>query len=188
MDFDRVVSSRRSIRSFKTSRVSWKLILEAIDAANQAPFADNRNHLRFLIVEELETIEKIAKSAHQTWINESNIIIVVCSNDKNLEAMHGERGRIYSRQQSGAAIENLLLKLTDLGLAGCWIGSFDSDNIRRALKIPKEIQIEAIIPVGYPKIKLAKKKKKSLENTIYWEEWDKSRRPTLFEESHREDR
>ena len=48
--------------------------------------------------------------------------------------MHGERGRIYARQQAGAAINTLLLKLTDLGLQSCWVGSYDDEKIRELLE------------------------------------------------------
>lgn len=180
MDLDSAINERKSVRSFKSKKPSWKDILEAVDSACKAPFADGRNNLKFLIVEESETIEKIAEFAEQSWISEAQTLVVVCSDDTNLENMHGDRGRVYSRQQAGAAIENFLLKLTDLGLASCWVGAFTDETIKQLLKIPSHIQVEALIPVGYESVKSKRKEKKELEHAIFWEFWDARRRPSYL--------
>jgi len=182
MEFDAVIKKRKSVRSFKDKRASWKDVLEAIEAANQGPFADNQNNLKFIIVEEPNMIDNLAKECDQLWINKAKILIVLTSEDKHVERMFGERGRVYSRQQAGAAISTFLLKIAELGLASCWVGSYNDHEIRRLLNIPEDRQIEAILPVGYEKDKTEKKKKKSLEATIYWGKWDCSKRPEFFAE------
>lgn len=183
MEFDSVINKRKSVRSFRGKRASWKDVVEAIDAALQAPFAGNHNNLKFLSVEDPSSIAQIAKLCEQLWINESGFLVIVCSDDRHLENLFGERGRIYSRQQAGAAIENLLLKLTDLGLAGCWVGSYPDEIIRQLLKIPAHIQIEAIIPIGYEKSGVKQKsKKKPFATSMYWERWNIEKRPTFFKE------
>jgi nitroreductase len=182
MEFDEIIKRRKSVRSFKNKKAPWDKVLEAIDAANQGPFASNINNLKFLIVEDEEMIDQIAKLCDQIWINESKILVLVCSDEIIPEDMHGERGRVYSRQQAGAAVVTMLFKLVDLGLSSCWVGAYNDDRIRGCLGIPGRIQIEAIIPVGYEKEKAAKNKKKQLANTIYWEKWESSKRPEFLRE------
>ena len=106
---------------------------------------------------------------------------MVCSDDTHLENLYGERGRVYSRQQAGAAIQTFLLKLVDLGLSACWVGSYSDKLIRELLKIPEDIQVEAIIPVGYEKGRIGRRKKKELENSLRWELWNVKRRLTRFD-------
>lgn len=183
MEFDSVIEKRKSVRSFKSKRPDWRSIIEAVDASCQGPFADGLNTLKFLIIEDPDKINKIAEFASQLWINQAPILVVVCSDDTNLENMHAERGRVYSRQQAGSAINTFLLKLTDLGINSCWVGSFTDELIKQFLKIPEHIQIEALIPVGYESGKSAKKKKKDLEHALFWEEWDNRKRPSLISEA-----
>lgn len=182
MDFDAIVDKRKSVRSFKNKSVSWKRIMDAIDCAVRGPFADGVNNLNFVILEEPDKISKISEFASQTWINEAPILVVVCSDDSALENLHGDRGRVYSRQQAGSAIQTFLLKLTEMGLAGCWIGAYSDELIKQFLKIPSHIQVEAIIAVGYESDKIVKKVKKNMEHSIYWEEWGQRGRPTLIQE------
>ncbi len=182
MEFDKVIESRKSVRSFRSKKARWEDVIEAVDVARKSPFAGNQNHMKFIIIEKQETIDRIAELSNQLWINESGILVVVCSDDTHLENMYGERGRVYSRQQSGAAIENFLLKIADMGLSACWVGAYQDELIKQLLKIPEHMQIEAIIPVGYEKKKEERKEKKSLESVMFWEYWDNRKRPSLFEE------
>lgn len=184
MNFDELVKKRKSVRRFSSKKVSWKDALNAIDAAIQGPFAGNEMNLRFLIVEKQETINQIAMYAEQDWIQDSNLLIVVCAEEMHVENMYGERGRIYSRQQAGAAVQTIMLSLAEKNIGTCWVGAYNDDSIRDILRIPLPIQIEAIIACGYEDKKLAepKKEKKALESSIFWEQWLGFRRPSLFEE------
>ena len=184
MEFNNVVKKRKSVRAFTGKKASWKSVLDAIEIANHGPFAGNINGLKFLIIEEQETIKKIAKFSEQTWISQAGILVLVCSDETHLENMYGERGRIYSRQQAGAAIYAFLLKIAELGLGACWVGAYTDERIKEILEIPQNIQIEAIIPIGHEDKKNSEDKpdKKELENVIYWETWKNDKRPSIFKE------
>ena len=189
MDFDSVIKKRHSTKEFKKLRkASWKSVLEAIDAALQGPFAGNVNTLKFIVVEDKDKIKELAKHSHQSWITQSRLVVVVCTDDTHLENIYGERGRVYNKQHAGAAINTFLLKLTDLGLDSCWVGAFTDEFIRNSLNIPAHIGVEAIIPIGHGKRKTKPSKKIPLENALYWGEWGKNKRPPLFEEKKEEPR
>jgi len=185
MELSKVIEKRRSIRNFSNKKASWKDVIEAIDAAMQAPFAGNTNNLRFLIIESPETISMLAEKAEQDWIQDASIVILVCTNHEQLTRLYEERGLEYSQQQTGAAIQNFLLTATDRGLAACWIGAFDEEAIKSRLGVSGSYKIEALIPVGYENAKQPAKKihKKSFSTSIYWEKWGERKRPTIFKES-----
>lgn len=176
------IESRCSIRQFSNKKVKWADVLEAIDAANQAPFAGNINNLKFIIVENHDTIQKLTECCQQHWINDANFIVVVCAETRKLTGLYDNLGKTYSKHQVGAAIQNFLLRITDLGLASCWIGSFVESQIKRTLKIPENYDVEALLPIGYPSKKPKKSRKERLENTIYWETWNQEKKPIGFKD------
>jgi len=178
-----VIDRRRSVRDFGKKRASFKLVIDAVDAANQGPFASNHNNLKFLIVENPDKIAEIADASEQDWIATSGIVVLIVSDDKHLENVYGERGRVYSKLQAGAAINTFMLKLTDFGLDSCWVGAYSHEKLRKAFKMPKHVQIEAVVPIGYAVKHNRKKEKKELEWSLFWEEWGAQRRPTKFEEN-----
>lgn len=184
MEFDEVVKKRKSVRSFLSKPVDFRAILDAIHSANLGPYAGNVNNMKYVIVEDKREIEALAKHAEQTWISNAQAVIVVCTEDMHIEKMYGERGRIYSRQQAGAAINTIMLKLTELGISTCWVGAYTDEVIRGILGAPAHVNIEAIIPVGYerPVKGEVKKRKKEVGNVIYWDVWERGRRPTILSE------
>jgi nitroreductase len=185
MDFDRVIEERHSCRAFREKIVDWRKVVHAIEAGTKSPFAGNEQGFRFVIIENKEKIAKIAKFANQSWIAEAPILIVVGNDELKLEKLYGERGRVYSRQQAGAAIQNILLHLTNEGLGCCWVGAYTDELIKHLLGMPSHVQIEAIIPVGYERHEKSKKRyrhQKDLEHFMFWEAWETRRRPTIYKE------
>jgi|SRR3989344_6586662 len=181
MKTEDAINKRTSVREFSNKPVKFEIIMNAIESANQAPFAGNINNLKFIIIEKKENKNSIAEFSQQYWVLDAQWIVVVCSEYKKLERLYHERAEIYARQQAGAAIENMLLNLSSNNLGACWVGAFAEHEIKVRLKIPKEWNIEAIIPIGYPKLRAIRKKRKlDIENNIFWEKWNESSKPRKY--------
>ncbi len=173
MDFEKVIKGRRSIRNYSDKKITSDIVMKAIEAANLAPSPGNLPVLKFIIVEDKEKITKIAQACQQPFVRTAPVLIVVCSDAKDTEKMYDERADKYIKQNAGAAIENFLLKITDMKLASCWIGAFSDVSVKNILKIPNEIDIEAILPIAYQaKTDNTKQRPKpGLIETCYFEEW-----------------
>jgi len=180
MKTEEAITNRISTREFSNKPVKTDIILEAIDAANHAPFAGNINNLKFIIIGSKDNKQLVAEFSQQYWISDAQWIVIVCSETEKLKNLYQDRGLIYSRQQAGAAIQNMLLRLTDQGLSACWVGAFTENEIKSKLKIPEKWVIEAVIPIGYSKKREHKKRKISLENKIFWEKWDEKGKPRKY--------
>ena len=168
MDLDKAIRSRKSIRKFKSKKPDWRDIIECIDAMRYAPSAGNNFVQRFILVDDKEKIQKISEAAQQSFITEVGYVLVVYSSLSRTLNSYGERGKIYSRQQTGAAIQNFLLKIEEKSLATCWIGHFVEEQIKDLLKIPKTSNVEALFPIGYPAERGKKERKIDLDRVLYF--------------------
>jgi len=100
----------------------------------------------------------------------------VCTSPIRTITSYGEQGKIYCRQQAGAAIQNFLLAIHEKGLATCWVGSFVERLVKETLKIPENIDVEAILPIGYEFDKSQKRKSKiGLDNILYFNKFKNSK-------------
>ena len=173
MNLTSAIKKRASIRNYLPKKVKYDKIIDALEAANHAPSPGNLQVLKYIIIDNPETIDKIAKACVQPFISTAPVVIAVCSDQKNTKRMFPERTEKYTRQQAGAAIENFLLKITDMGLASCWIGAFSEPTIKNILKIPDNITVEAILPIAYPnKTKpITQKPKTELGSLVYFNAW-----------------
>ncbi len=173
MDFDKTIKKRSSIRDYYNKKVKIDKVIDAIEAANLAPSPGNIPILKYIIIENKETINQIAQACQQDFVANACFLVVVCSDKKKVEIMYDIRAEKYTKHHAGAAVENFLLKITEMKLASCWVGAFSDTTIKNILKIPEDIDVEAVLPVAYPsKIKKQEQKSKtSLNNIIYFEKY-----------------
>ncbi len=171
MDLKRAVRERHSVRSFSSRTPDWRKIIECIDSMLYAPLAGNVPIHKFILISDLKKIEKIAQLCQQEFIADTEYVVVVCSNIKKLEKMYEHDAVKYSRQESGAAIQNFLLMITAHGLATCWTGLYDEKELKRLLKIPDDTIVEALFPIGYEFKKSHPLRKQELDTSIYFDEW-----------------
>ena len=172
MELDKAIKERHSVRRYSTKKPNFEQIAEILEAAISAPLAGNIPTARFIVVTEQEKIDEISQACQQEHIEKSSMLIIVCSDKTQIIRSYGERGEKYSRQQAGAVIENALLKITDLGLATCWTGAFADNMIKHALEIPDNIEIEAVLPIGYEMPKAGKqRKKRDLDQVLFFNKW-----------------
>lgn len=153
-DFWQTIKKRKSVRSFDPNKpVSDVLIKKLLGAAKMAPSAGGIYPTDFVIIRDQETKIEIATAAlNQRFLSEAPIIIVVTSDVEKTAATYGERGRnLYAIQDAAVAAENILLATTDSGLGSCWVGAFDEEEIKKILKLKKNVRPLTIIPIGYEK-------------------------------------
>ena len=55
----------------------------------------------------------------------------------------------YAAENAGFVMEDLLLKLTDMGLDSCWLTFEDSEYIKTALELESDLDVMAIAAFGY---------------------------------------
>jgi len=180
MEFDKLLHERASIRRFSTEKPEPELIQEIIEAGNLAPSPGNLPILRYIIIEDEALIRTIAEACQQNFITKAPYAMVICSDPKNIIRAYDKRAKVYVKQQAGAAIENMLLKITNLGLVSCWIGAFSDLTIRNALKIPEHLDIEAVLPVGnrFIKERSKQKRKPGLYDRVFFDTFgNKYRKP-----------
>lgn len=179
MELDKAIKERHSVRRFSSKKPDWRDIMKAIDSARLAPLAGNIPAIRYLIIDDKEKIYKLSKASQQDFVATADYIIVVCSDLTNLTRSYNKRAEKYAKQQAGASIQNLLLRLTELGLATCWVGAFSDSEVKSILKIPDHIEVEAFFPIGYEAIKSKQRLKPSLDRIIFFNNWGERRMTPL---------
>ncbi len=182
MELDQCIEKRASYRSYNDKKVAWEDLIAILNAARLAPSSGNLQNWSFIVVQKTELKEEITKSAlNQNWINQAPVLVIVCSRLENIKRHYGERGEIlYSIQNCASAVNNMLLKATDLGIASCWINAFDEDAVKRILKVPLGVRPQAIITLGYSNEKIEKLKRYELDLLIHFEEWNGKKSEGIF--------
>jgi nitroreductase len=173
----KTIADRHSTRQFSSEPVSDEQLKLILNAANQAPSAHNQQSWRFIVLagdKKKGLASLIASKAEQfprasaallrmasRSITSAPVVIAISNTGELIH--HGTQlfqidsklsddfFRTMEIQSSSAAVENLLIAATSLGLASVWLGIMFliKDEILEYLNEPKG-EFMAIIAVGHP--------------------------------------
>jgi nitroreductase len=144
------IINRRSIRSYKSDAVSEEQIEQVLRAAMAAPSAGNQQPWEFIVVTDRTLLTKITEiHPYSKMLLEAPAAVIVCG-DTSREKHAG-----YWVQDCSAAVENILLEATHLGLGSVWLGVHPlqerAEGLKQLFKMPKSVIPLAVIALGYAK-------------------------------------
>ncbi|MFQ6061689.1 MAG: nitroreductase family protein [Methanosarcinales archaeon] len=145
MEVYEAIEKRISVRKFKPDSISDEILQKILHAGTLAPNAFNSQPWEFIIIKDQDLKEKLIEMrAHiprqKEALSTAPVILVVC--------YYKEHG-VDAVASAYTCIENMLLAATDEGLGAVTL-TFHGKKIKRILKIPKGIDVAAVIPIGYP--------------------------------------
>ena len=148
MDFVELAKARYSVRSFKQNEIEEEKLMAVIEAGRVAPTARNFQPQKVYVVRSKEYREKLAGVCRFTF---GAPVIIVVGYDRERDW----KNRLmppYSSGETDAAIvcTHMMLAAADMGIGSCWVGYFNADDIAKALELPENIQVTAMLPIGYP--------------------------------------
>lgn len=152
MDVFEAITTRPSITRYKNEGVERENLARILEAARWAPSAGNMQSWEFVIVTDLDKLEKLSEYAHnQSHVRDAPAAIVILSDLDKAERQYGERGReLFAIQETAAAMQNMLLEAYNQDLGAAWVGAFEEERVRDLLSIPDRLRPVAIVTLGYP--------------------------------------
>ena len=109
-----------------------------------APSACNLQPWEFIVVQG-EARMAALRAAIRIGDYNAPLAVVVLANPANIP-WSGNGYQI----DCAAAIENMLLAATAMGLGSVWLGSYDETALRRMYGIPERIALVSVVYFGYP--------------------------------------
>ncbi len=149
MQLEQAIMKRRSVRKYLSKQVDDATIKQLLQSAMAAPSACNKQPWEFFVVKNADVLQKLSHSARFANYN-APLMIVVCSNkDRQLS----QKDNDFFIQDCSAAIQNMLLTATDLGLGSCWCGVYPLETavkrVKDALSLADNITPLSIVLFGY---------------------------------------
>lgn len=147
----KLIFERRSVRKYGKDAVSDGEIRDMLEAAMAAPSACCKDPWHFIVLRDREILEKTAAGLpHGGMLADAGAGIVVCG--ALSEAHDGMLS--YMLQDCSAAIENILLAASSLGLGAVWLGAHPREDriehLRKTLGIPESITPISVVSIGRP--------------------------------------
>ena len=163
------IASRRSYRGkylpTPVPREHLKLIMEA---GYHAPSGCNKQTTSFIAVDDPEILAKFRTVIDPPKAETCPAMICVLT-----QRIIAYRDKTFYKQDYGAAIQNMLLAIEELGYASCWIEGHVTDvdrigyQMQQFLGVPDEYELICFLPVGIPAEEIPTIKKKPFEERAW---------------------
>ncbi|WP_312096275.1 nitroreductase family protein [Niallia sp.] len=157
MNVSEAITTRRTIKKFKSDEVDNAVIVEWLQRARFAP-----NHKMTEPWEILFIGEKTrAELKHKTNFGGASKVLAVLS--------HKGRNQIERDENLSAVscfIQNLMLQAWEEGVGTFWSSVGSSALGRRTLGVSEEYEVVAVLAIGYPEEIMAPKERASIEEKI----------------------
>jgi len=166
-----VIRKRKSVRKYKPDPIPDDVLLRVLEAARLAPSAKNLQPWKFIIVKDEKIKEKLVEAClNQHFIAEAPIVIVACGFPDECYAKQGRYMKSWPIDVA-IAMEHLILQAAEEGLGTCWIGAFEESKVKEILKVPENVRIVALTPLGYPAHEPKDRGRKKLEEIISYDKY-----------------
>lgn len=150
MDVRECILKRRSIRKYLDKEIDRRIVVDLLECAMAAPSACNKQPWEFYVIENQDVLKEIKMCSRYSQFN-SPLVIIVCGNQ---ERSLSKKENDFWIQDVSAAIENILLRATSIGLGTVWCGltptEIPTKKVKEVLSLPEYIIPLGMIHIGYP--------------------------------------
>jgi nitroreductase len=166
MDLFETVEKRRSIRKFKPNPIPDKDLKKILEAGRLAPSGGNRQPWSFIVVRKPETKKKLAAVANlQRFIADADTVLIALGDPAVSKSLY--------KQDPMIAIEHMVLASTALGYGTCWIGAFNENDVKEIAKVPENMTVIALLPIGVPDETPPPKPRRAFKEVFFKESYGK---------------
>ena len=171
MTLSQLIQQRQSIRKYSDKPVAKEIIEQLLESARLAPSAVNYQPWKFLVCTSEEAKKAVRESYPREWFNSAQLYIVACG-DHNASWKRAADGKDHCDIDIAIAVEHIVLKTTDLGLATCWVCNFDAQKLKVDLSLAENWEPIVLLPIAYPSAENEpdprSKKRKTLSEIVEW--------------------
>jgi nitroreductase len=179
--FLELITQRQSVRKYTSKPVEPEKLHRCLKAARLAPSASNSQPWRFIVVNEPELVQKVAKetagplATFNNFVAEAPVIVAIVIEKMKTVTQVGAylKDREYALIDIGIAAEHFCLQAAEEGLGTCMLGWFNEKPIKQLLNIPKNKRIGLLITLGYAPedYTLREKRRKGMEEVVEYNKY-----------------
>ncbi|MCF0106617.1 MAG: nitroreductase family protein [Holdemanella sp.] len=158
MEFNEVLQTRRSIRSYTGEALCHETLEEIVKLAQFAPSWKNQQTTRYYVLESKQALDQMREEGlapfnAQRTMKASNYIIITFVKDVVGYNEDGtptnELGNGWGCFDAGIACQSLILAAKDKGVGTLIMGIRDAQKIKELYDIPENEVVTAVVSLGY---------------------------------------
>jgi nitroreductase len=146
----KLLSKRWSPLAISDQPVEKEKLDRIFEAMRWAPSSFNEQPWRIVYAtkDNSEAFENLASLLLEgnAWAKNAYVLMLICSTEK---FTRNDKHNVHHAYDTGAAVANMLVEATDLGLVAHQMAGFDSDRAPKIVDLPEGVEPLTMMALGY---------------------------------------
>ncbi len=175
-EFLEIIHKRRSVRVYKSGKVTDQQLETILEAARWAPSGANTQPWEFVVTRDREKMKKVRQIYSEEWkrrkledpihykglkkdyVGDVSVLVLVCGDPRTMGVylttrQPGDREKLFQVSVANA-VEHLMLMAASMGLGTVWVSVREEveADLRKLFNVPDPLRLLWVVPIGHPRV------------------------------------
>lgn len=168
-----IIQTRRSVRVYKTGKVSNEQLERILESARWAPSGANTQPWEFVVTRDREKMKRIRKIYDNEWrqrkredpvnykglkkehVGDVSVIVLVCGDARTKQVylttrQPADREKLFQASIANA-VQQMMLTAASMNLGTVWVSVREEvePELRELFKVPAALRLLWVVPIGH---------------------------------------
>ena len=198
-EFLAIIHKRRSVRVYKSGKVTDEQLETILEAARWAPSGANTQPWEFVVTRDREKMKKVRQIYSEEWkrrkledrihykglkkdyVGDVSVLVLVCGDPRTMGVylttrQPGDREKLFQASVANA-VEHMTLMAASMGLGTVWVSVREEveAELRELFKVPQSLRLLWVLPIGHARVWPRPRMRREPSAFVHWESYDEKK-------------
>lgn len=191
-----IIRKRRSVRVYKSGRVTDKQLEMILEAGRWAPSGANTQPWEFVVTRDRAKMKRVRQIYDNEWkerkkedpinykglkkdyVGDVSVLVLVCGDPRTRQIylttrQPGDREKLFQASIANS-VEHMMLMAASMGLGTVWVSVREEvePELRELFKVPQPLRLLWVVPIGHAKSWPKPKPRRKISDFVHREFYD----------------
>jgi nitroreductase len=191
-----IIRTRRSVRVYKTGKVSDLQLQNILEAARWAPSGANTQPWEFVVTRDRKKMKRVREIYANEWeqrkledpvhykglkkdyVGDVSVLVLVCGDARTKQVylttrQAADREKLFQASIANA-VQQMMLAAASMNLGTVWVSVREEvePELRKLFQVPPELRLLWVVPIGHARSWPKAKPRRSSAAFTHWETYD----------------
>jgi len=192
----KTIHSRRSVRVYKTGKVTDEQLERILDAARWAPSGANSQPWEFIVTRDKKKMKKVReiylnewkqrkledpvhyKGLKKDYVGDVSVLVLICGDPRTMQVylttrQPADREKLFQASVANA-VEHMMLMAASERLGTVWVSVREEveAELRVLFGVPQPLRLLWVVPIGPARLWPRPRRRRELSAFVHWECYD----------------
>lgn len=192
----KTIHSRRSVRVYKTGKVTDEQLERILEAARWAPSGANSQPWEFIVTRDKKKMKKVReiylnewkqrkledpvhyKGLKKDYVGDVSVLVLICGDPRTMQVylttrQPADREKLFQASVANA-VEHMMLMAASERLGTVWVSVREEveAELRGLFGVPQPLRLLWVVPIGPARVWPRPRRRRELSAFVHWECYD----------------